>query len=125
MIYNKHRPQGIPERAVLVDRTTQYGNPVRMRTATRSERARSLLGFCRYLLASPALVADIRRNLRGKDLVCWCYPLDCHAEIIQQVANSENPVAVLELAVVKWASVIAGNRPLQHGSSNDYNAEAS
>lgn len=32
---------------------------------------------------------DIRSNLRGRDLACWC-PLDqpCHADILLEIANS-------------------------------------
>lgn len=33
---------------------------------------------------------DIRRELRGKDLACWC-PLDqpCHGDVLLEIANSE------------------------------------
>lgn len=33
-------------------------------------------------------VADVRRELRGKNLACWC-PLDaeCHADVLLEVAN--------------------------------------
>lgn len=33
---------------------------------------------------------DIRSNLRGRDLACWC-PLDrkCHADILLEIANDE------------------------------------
>lgn len=35
-------------------------------------------------------VDDIRRDLAGKDLVCWC-PLDkpCHADVLLALANAE------------------------------------
>jgi hypothetical protein len=31
---------------------------------------------------------DVRRDLRGKNLACWC-PLDgpCHADVLLEVAN--------------------------------------
>ena len=33
-------------------------------------------------------VEDVRRELRGKDLACWC-PLDqpCHADVLLEIAN--------------------------------------
>jgi hypothetical protein len=33
-------------------------------------------------------VADVRRELRGRDLACYC-PLDgpCHADVLLEVAN--------------------------------------
>jgi len=34
-------------------------------------------------------VEDVRRELRGKDLACWC-PLDqpCHADLLLEIANA-------------------------------------
>jgi len=34
------------------------------------------------------MTSDVQRELRGKDLACWC-PLDqpCHADILLEVAN--------------------------------------
>jgi hypothetical protein len=38
----------------------------------------------------PPTEAEIRSNLRGRDLVCWC-PLDrgCHADVLLEIANRE------------------------------------
>jgi hypothetical protein len=35
--------------------------------------------------------AAVRRELRGRDLACWC-PIGqpCHAELLLQIANSED-----------------------------------
>lgn len=40
-------------------------------------------------------VEDIRRDLAGKDLACWC-PIGkpCHADVLMEIANSE-PLAAL------------------------------
>lgn len=37
-------------------------------------------------------VAEIRAELRGRDLACWC-PLDqpCHADVLLAIANGEVP----------------------------------
>ena len=34
-------------------------------------------------------IGDVRRELRGKDLACWC-PLDkpCHADVLLELANA-------------------------------------
>lgn len=26
-------------------------------------------------------------ELRGKDLLCWCYPAPCHADVLLELAN--------------------------------------
>jgi hypothetical protein len=34
----------------------------------------------------PALLVDLH-ELRGKDLVCWCAPHRCHAEVLAELAD--------------------------------------
>jgi hypothetical protein len=89
---------------VCVSRPSKWGNPFSVALAgapsTRkaSLRAKSVAQFRRALLAhDPALgfdIADVRRELRGKNLACWC-PLDepCHADVLLQIANARNPSA--------------------------------
>lgn len=35
-------------------------------------------------------IEDVKRELRGKDLACWC-PLDqpCHADVLLEIANDQ------------------------------------
>ena len=42
-----------------------------------------------WLKLRPDLVVRARRELRGKDVACWCYPARCHGEVLIRVANSE------------------------------------
>jgi len=37
---------------------------------------------------NPELLAALP-ELRGKDLVCWCSPLPCHADVLLELANAE------------------------------------
>lgn len=30
----------------------------------------------------------IKKELKGKDLVCWCAPLPCHADVLLELANA-------------------------------------
>jgi hypothetical protein len=32
-------------------------------------------------------VADARRDLAGKHLICWCAPAACHADVLREIAN--------------------------------------
>lgn len=42
-----------------------------------------------YLDECPDLKERARKNLRGKNLACWCAPDDlCHADVLLEVANS-------------------------------------
>lgn len=82
-VYNK-RDKDIPNDAIYVGRPSKWGNPyVVGRDGTRKQvvqRYRESLGHER--------IKDIRTSLRGKDLVCWCAPLPCHADVLLEIANA-------------------------------------
>jgi len=40
-----------------------------------------------HLERSPELVADARKELLGKELVCSCTPLPCHAAVLLEFVN--------------------------------------
>lgn len=110
----------MPEGAVYVGRPSRFGNPIRwdeyrkypspywpgsgepleaddMRRIPDAERRRwAVVDFKAALLYGigelpgyPS-IEEIRRELAGKDLACWC-PLDqpCHADTLLSLANSE------------------------------------
>jgi len=51
----------------------------------RDNREEVIMEYKLYLHLS-GLINDIE-ELRGKDLVCWCAPLPCHADILLELAN--------------------------------------
>src|SRR5919198_1525420 len=85
----------MPEGSVYVGRPTKWGNPwpvgrpgldgaVMPDAQAAVDRYASAIGGAR----EPRWREEIRRELAGKDLVCWC-PLDhpCHADVLMSVAN--------------------------------------
>jgi hypothetical protein len=78
----------LPKNAVVVARPTKWGNPYKLGPLTRAE---IIAAYKRDLLAGKlrVTVADVRRELRGRDLACWC-KLDeaCHADVLLKIANS-------------------------------------
>jgi hypothetical protein len=34
-------------------------------------------------------MAAAKTELRGKDLVCWCAPKLCHADVLLEIANAD------------------------------------
>jgi hypothetical protein len=84
-VLNK-RTHGVPAGAVYVGRPTKWGNPfVVGKDGTRDE----VINKYWLLLCSanpPVTLADLQ-ELRGKDLVCWCAPCACHADILLKIAN--------------------------------------
>lgn len=93
----------MPANTVKVDRTTRWGNPFRpdecgsAATAVACHRA-WILGDAARLSAlgvkappgrKPPPVDEIRGELRGRNLACWCKPgTPCHADFLVEIANS-------------------------------------
>jgi hypothetical protein len=105
----------MPPNTVKVDRTTRWGNPYQV-TVFGRERAIQLFedtitGFWshgRFADREPDHLVDkayaihrqlqqrvpsclghfVRRELRGKNLACWCKPGEpCHAAVLLKLAN--------------------------------------
>jgi hypothetical protein len=69
---------------VYVGRPSKWGNPfVVGRDGTRDE---VIAKYRAWIAQQPALLAALG-ELRGKDLVCWCAPDPCHAEVLIELAN--------------------------------------
>jgi hypothetical protein len=84
-----------PEGTVYVGRPSRWGNPFRV-----GDAAGELVARYRAWLLDPnrghgdgPSITEIRRELRGRDLGCWC-DLDqpCHADVLLEVANPEDCV---------------------------------
>ena len=74
----------IPKNSVYVGRPGKWGNPFIIgRDGARDEVIQK---FKHYLQGSPHLL-DSLPELRGKDLVCWCAPQRCHADVLLALAN--------------------------------------
>lgn len=76
-----------PDGAIIVDRTSRWGNPYRVGIDATSN-AEAVGMFRRYLAGRPDLVNKIRQELRGHDLVCFCdLAQPCHADVLLALAN--------------------------------------
>ena len=85
-VYN-NRDRNIPEGAVYVGRPSKFGNPfVIGRDGTRNE---CIEKFVEYIKSNPCLKEEIIRELKGKNLICWCSPAPCHADFLLEIANEE------------------------------------
>lgn len=89
-VYNKRGK--FPKDAVYVGRPSKWGNPFSHTPGTLAERTVHSRGdavrmYGEWLHKNHLLMAQAQQELAGKDLVCWCAPLSCHADILLQVAN--------------------------------------
>jgi len=84
-VWNKRDPN-CPRGAVYVGRPSKWGNPFPVRRHTKAEHLRVIGQYQDWLDAQPdrkLLLAE----LRGKDLICWCKPLPCHADLLLRLSN--------------------------------------
>ena len=88
-----------PADAVVVSRPTKWGNPWKVdpdrATYPPSNECRTtateVVDIYREWVAhaAPFTTEDIRAELAGRDLACWC-PLTqpCHADVLLEIANA-------------------------------------
>ena len=97
-VLNK-RVHGVPAGAVYVGRPTKWGNPYSHLTGTLAKftvgsRDEAVDAYEQALLKKfqrdPDAKARLQAALKGKDLVCWCAPARCHADVLLKYANQEN-----------------------------------
>jgi len=101
----------LPPNTVIVDRTSRYGNPWKVREVKGYRRsqwyvergvqtamffaegpARELAVHNFGVWAHRGISATDLERLRGKDLACFCDPADgmaCHADVLLDLANRE------------------------------------
>ena len=80
----------MPEGCAYVGRPTKWGNPF---TKSRTVTARRAVQMYRQMIEMHmGMCVDIEKELRGKDLCCWC-PIEaeyCHADVLLEIANKED-----------------------------------
>ena len=89
-VLNK-RVHGVPAGAVYVGRPSVYGNPFVIGThGTRDEVVdRYEQALLKKFERDPHALERLQNALKGKDLVCWCAPARCHADVLLKYANQE------------------------------------
>lgn len=89
-VLNKRGMAKLPEGAVYVGRPSKWGNPfVIGRDGSRRVVMRK---YAQWVSARMKDYKDdfgkeMVRELKGKDLICWCAPEACHADILLHLAN--------------------------------------
>ena len=92
----------LPHGAIVVDRSTKWGNPFIVSPSARPGARSGALYICvptvedavecyRLMMAErPDLCEIARTELRGHDLACYCRTdQPCHADVLLEIANGE------------------------------------
>jgi len=77
----------MPDNTVYVGRPTKWGNPFpcggNNELAKDSYREWVYKEKQKYVGVNPPSIEDIKKELRGKDLACWCKEGEpCHADVL-------------------------------------------
>lgn len=78
----KDFPRGGWSPAIYVGRGTPWGNPYK-----KFSREGNVSLFRQYAKVKARLDPTWLAPLRGRDLICHCSPLLCHAEVLLELAN--------------------------------------
>ncbi|WNV50618.1 hypothetical protein [Pseudomonas phage Rollin] len=85
-VFNRHKGGFDPSNAILIGRPSKWGNPFVI--GQHGTRAEVIAKYEAWLMSQPQLVAQVKTELAGKDLVCYCAPAACHGDVLHKVANS-------------------------------------
>ena len=86
-VLNAHKVGKHVPGAVYIGRPSPYGNPFTIgKDGTREE---VLCKYIDWLHENPEFVARVREELKGKDLLCWCAPAECHGHILRDLAAGD------------------------------------
>lgn len=73
------------ENAVYVGRPSDFGNPFPLTLGRES----LIEKYKEFIMRDEAFITRIKTELKGKDLICWCAPDPCHADVLLEIANSD------------------------------------
>ena len=80
----------LPPGAVVVSRPSKWGNPYAIGDPGIPDAETAVMAYDIWLRIHPTMFDDARRELKGKDLACWCsvdVDQPCHADVLLEVAN--------------------------------------
>jgi len=77
--------EGEVSNTVYVGRPSKWGNPYVI--GRHGDRHEVISRYEKMLGRKPELVEAAKKELKGKDLACWCAPQACHADLLLKIAN--------------------------------------
>ncbi len=70
--------------AVYIGRGSKWGNPFIMKS--EKDRADVIKKYRAYILSKFDRL-EIRRQLKNRDLACYCWPKACHGDILKEICE--------------------------------------
>lgn len=84
-VLNKRGMKYQPVGSIYVGRPTKWGNPFIVGIHGKQGECVSL--YRDWIKTQDHLLKDLH-ELKGLDLICWCSPKACHADVLLELANN-------------------------------------
>ena len=94
-VHNKYKNTA-PADSVYIGRGSPWGNPYPVAPHGRDI---CINMFIAEKSKDPAFIARVKRELKGKDLVCFCKPQACHGDWLLKIANEPAVPAVPKMLI--------------------------
>lgn len=72
-------------KSIYIGRPTKWGNEFKI--GVHGNRKKVISMFIRKKKKDKVFIARVKKELRGKDLVCHCKPKPCHGDWLLEIAN--------------------------------------
>jgi hypothetical protein len=76
------------EHDVYIGRPSKWGNP--FITGIDGNRDEVIAKHREWVYSNPEMISEIRSELKGKRLACWCHPKSCHGDVLSYIANFDD-----------------------------------
>lgn len=86
-IFNKYHNDA-PTGSVYIGRGSPWGNPFAI--GDDGDRDEVIRKFDEHIHSNDDLLSRVKKELAGKNLVCFCYPKPCHGDILSRIANGDS-----------------------------------
>ena len=84
-VINKYKAS-IPKGSVYIGRPSKYGNPFSLgKDGTREDIVKA---YEEWINKQQELIDAAKKELKGKDLFCFCGSKPCHGDVLIKIENS-------------------------------------
>jgi len=75
----------ISKNDVYIGKPTMWSNPFVIGEFNREE---AVSKYRIWIMSQPELIARVKKDLKNKNLVCFCAPKACHGDVLLEIANN-------------------------------------
>ena len=80
-----YKTMGAFDTGISIMRPSRFSNPFKI--GIDGTREEVIQKFKEYILSDNRRIAIVRKELKGKNLICCCKPLACHGDVLLEIAN--------------------------------------